>query len=1060
MAEEKQTLLNVKINLTDTIKEMADYQQKIDDISIAMMQLTQSFKNGEKTREQYNQEMIRLKETKKAYSKDMNELSRKTQNEIIAQQKYEGTLKGMCAQLSLAKDQLRAMKMTDPGWEEQRQYVDDLNKKIKEVEQSYGVYQRDVGHYRTEIEKTKERIAETVAQMRELIRTHQEDSPEMQQATEDLEKYNNTLASQGKNSLKAANNGMYALIGALGFLSMAFKDDSAESEKMQKLVKDLSIAMTVLSVITKAYDAAQRKGIIQKIAMNLQTKAAAKALAQEATAEAGSTAAKIAGTKAQIALNTAMEANPIGLIVAAVVALVAGLVALVAWLLKSTDAQKAANEAQKAFEEQIRRSENALAALETRESARAINITKAYQDEIAAMMKSGASKERIEKKKIEMENALLDAEIASNKERQKIEAETAKKAEANFKAQQVLLQELVRRKGADAKATKEQQKVVDDAYKTYLSHINAMTQAIAAINEGEFKKVETAYSSAQSAADKAYSRAQSRLSNLDKRYQEAYKRRYQFQYDYTKSAEENDAEKFRNSVLLEQALFLQQQKVAKDKLALDRKYGKITKAEYEDQLKVLASEYNTFALEQAEMLSEHTREMLNNAIKLAGGETLEKQLADSASKYNDARKRISDSDKLSEEEKKFYTEQLNQEEAAARVQINQAAQKKIEDQIKKSVDMLYQYDIRQFSAEETDVLEMEIERLRKQIAERKKAGQNTLADEAALAQKEAQMRNAQLNKELQQKWQNADAQYKLTKDFLEKEIQLYQEGTTARAQLEQELADLTSAHYQKKIDESMEYVNAAMSGLSAMNDLFNNLADRELAKEQKKNDQLKKSLDKRLKAGLISQKEYDKQVAAADEELAKKELDLQIKAAKRQKAIGIMEAAINTAAAIMKIWAEVPKVDFGASTAVLTALAAATGAMQIAAIAAQPLPQARVGGFVQGASHEQGGVLINTEGGERIISKNPSAVFPELLNLISYIGKHSGIPDTGYANAMLGSMSTEKNVDGTPIDYDILADKIGERVAAALAANPPRLAVDEYRAADANYTKIEQSAKM
>ena len=96
MAEEKQTLLNVRINLTDTIKEMADYQQKIDAISIQMQKLTALFKNGDISVQQYNQEMVRLKETKKAYSKEMNELSRKTQNEIIAQQKYEGTLKGMC----------------------------------------------------------------------------------------------------------------------------------------------------------------------------------------------------------------------------------------------------------------------------------------------------------------------------------------------------------------------------------------------------------------------------------------------------------------------------------------------------------------------------------------------------------------------------------------------------------------------------------------------------------------------------------------------------------------------------------------------------------------------------------------------------------------------------------------------------------------------------------------------------------------------------------------------------------------------------------------------------
>ena len=124
------------------------------------------------------------------------------------------------------------------------------------------------------------------------------------------------------------------------------------------------------------------------------------------------------------------------------------------------------------------------------------------------------------------------------------------------------------------------------------------------------------------------------------------------------------------------------------------------------------------------------------------------------------------------------------------------------------------------------------------------------------------------------------------------------------------------------------------------------------------------------------------------------------------------------------------------------------------------MPTARIGGLVQGATHEQGGVLVNTEGGERIISRNPSAAFPELLNLISYIGKHSSIPDTGYASALLGSGSTKRDVDGTPIDYDILADKIGARISNALAENPPRIAIDEYERARKNYAKIEDSSKM
>ena len=69
MAEEKQTLLNVRINLTDTIKEMADYQQKIDAISIQMQKLTALFKNGDISVQQYNQEMETLTELKRENAK-------------------------------------------------------------------------------------------------------------------------------------------------------------------------------------------------------------------------------------------------------------------------------------------------------------------------------------------------------------------------------------------------------------------------------------------------------------------------------------------------------------------------------------------------------------------------------------------------------------------------------------------------------------------------------------------------------------------------------------------------------------------------------------------------------------------------------------------------------------------------------------------------------------------------------------------------------------------------------------------------------------------------------
>lgn len=1059
MAEEtKQTLLQVDLQLDSAIQEMAAYQQKIDDISISMQKLTAQYKNGEVSREQYNQEMMRLKETQKAYRKEMGEISRVVQNQVISQEKYAGTLKGLCAELSTAKDKLRAMKTTDPGWEEQRQYVAALNEKIKEIEQSYGVFQRDVGHYRTEMEKTKDEIRQTIQEIQNLTAAHKEDSLEMADAQQRLEEYNGKMSESGKlmTSGIAIGTGLMATAGAIANM---LGSDSEEAAKLQSLLQKLGGAIAGLSALMQVYNTLQQKGLITRIATNLQIKIATASLKKEATAEAGSTAATVAHTAAQEALNKSMLANPILLIVAAVVALIAGLTALVIWLVKSTDAQEAANKAMKEYEDQVRRSEAALAYLEAQELTRSVNIKKAYQDELMQMMKNGATKEELDKKQMEMETELLDLQIeSSRKKREELEKEE-KKAYNNYMMQYKLQQELIRKKGEDAEKTREQMKITSDAYKEYLAMHNQIASAIEAENNAIFTKAQQVYSASSGAADKAYNNATQKLSNLDKKYQEAYKRRYMFMYDYNKSAEENDKEKFTLSQQLETALFNLQQSNAVKKLKLDRQYGKITAAEYKEQMTILASEGKTFALRQAEAVNEYIRGVLTSAIQLAGGNMLDQQLSAVESKYAAARKSIEESDKLSSEAKTFYLTQLAENQAQEEITIKTNAEKEISDNITKIVTQRYATDKRQFSQNETEKIQLEIDQLNQVIAKKKTAGQQTLADEQNLELKKQQLRAAELDRDLQLSWQNQDAQYQLKKDYLEKEIELAEEGTTRKAEMEQQLADLTVQKNQEKLASYQEFSGGAMDVLSSISTLMSSLEEQDTQKYEQENADKKKTLEKRLEQGLISQEEYDKQTAALDEELEKKKAEIARKQAIRDKAMAAMQIAINTAAAIMRIWAEVPKLDFGVSTAALTAIASTVGAIQLAAVLAEPLPQARIGGLVEGGTHEQGGVLINTEGGERIISKDASKAFPELLNLISYIGKNSSIPDTGYAANVLSSSSAAAG-QIQAIDYGLLAAKIGEQVAAALDANPPIMSVEAFERTRRDYQQVTNIAKI
>ena len=127
------------------------------------------------------------------------------------------------------------------------------------------------------------------------------------------------------------------------------------------------------------------------------------------------------------------------------------------------------------------------------------------------------------------------------------------------------------------------------------------------------------------------------------------------------------------------------------------------------------------------------------------------------------------------------------------------------------------------------------------------------------------------------------------------------------------------------------------------------------------------------------------------------------------------------------------------------------GAIQTATILAQPLPKAREG-LIVGNTHEQGGVVINAEGGERIVAREPQRAFPELLNLISYIGKNGAIPDTGYAERVLS--------ESVSVDSKQFATMIGASVADAIKDLNVSVSVEAIDNAKALQTRVENTAFM
>jgi len=166
----------------------------------------------------------------------------------------------------------------------------------------------------------------------------------------------------------------------------------------------------------------------------------------------------------------------------------------------------------------------------------------------------------------------------------------------------------------------------------------------------------------------------------------------------------------------------------------------------------------------------------------------------------------------------------------------------------------------------------------------------------------------------------------------------------------------------------------------------------------------------------------------SEKELEEKKAKLKLRQQKLDKANAIFQIGLSTAMAIMSIWAQVPKVDFGVSTIALTATAAALGATQLAIAAAKPLSQ-----YAKGRKGGQGEyALVGEKGAEIMYVPQGASIIPH--NKIDQPGAWGayGVPQLPIpASANINPVLLDQAVAASqwqPIDYD----RLGQAVAKAM----------------------------
>lgn len=181
------------------------------------------------------------------------------------------------------------------------------------------------------------------------------------------------------------------------------------------------------------------------------------------------------------------------------------------------------------------------------------------------------------------------------------------------------------------------------------------------------------------------------------------------------------------------------------------------------------------------------------------------------------------------------------------------------------------------------------------------------------------------------------------------------------------------------INEMVFAVSALTSMYSTYSDFMTANENASLKRNEQSSNKKKQNLKRQLDAGYINQVQYNRGVEKIDNDLAKQKAELEYKQAKRQKLIAVANIVQSTAQAIIGIWAQFPKFDFGATAAIMSGVVGGLGLLQLAQVMATPLPAKGLeeGLYPDYVKREQDGKVFKSTG----TSKMQSGLFtkPRIL---------------------------------------------------------------------------------
>lgn len=253
MADKQEKILDIKVNYSDAIKAIAEYQTKIDAAREAESKLKKQLNEGEISRQQYNEEMA----ASKAYIADCNDsiriITKTMQNQIKQEKEQEGSLKSLRAQLSnltAEYDALSEAERKGARGEELKNKINEVTDALKGGEEETQRYYRNVGNYKDAIIEAANANIPFIVQINKMVTSLggvgnyltgvQKDMVSVISTTSGLVKVLQLLR------IALISTGIGALVVALGTLIAYFSKTQKGIELANKLMGALGATVNVL----------------------------------------------------------------------------------------------------------------------------------------------------------------------------------------------------------------------------------------------------------------------------------------------------------------------------------------------------------------------------------------------------------------------------------------------------------------------------------------------------------------------------------------------------------------------------------------------------------------------------------------------------------------------------------------------------------------------------------------------------------------------------------------------------------------------------------------------